>query len=677
MGQYFPTRVAVDAGFSATPAEVSQQTEQLSGTIQSDVLSLREQAEGLADEAKSIIQEVANFSPGNVRGVDFSTSTGDYDYVVPNFTPAPSVFQFDASSVGPLGLPPKLKISAFNRSSFTKPSSDPISFATLPERPANMNPPSAPLSSTITIPNPPSVNFQLQPLFNVGNPPAFSGSTGEIGFLDIDPIPGGDINLPGLGGLDQLEAAVNNKFERNPYNFKVLDSAMSASSALLSGNFIIDMDELEQGIVSNLNRALNRHHMSMTTLWSRRGFMPNGGALEYSSNVRDRVLDEHKRDFEAALERWRMRLLPVALQLSFEASAQMVEILGDLYDVDFEFLEAEHAALQSLFGLAAARFNIALSELERQAAEYEAETLSVRARADNHVQRAQLQRSIGRLNRARADGYSAQQQAAETQGDVFRTRVNAERTKAQAHDAQMDAISARARTLRARLLKYQGDVAAWGGDMAKIRAQYREKRAQNRAVVAQNRQVAAELSADVADKESVAFAARASAIDAVALSAKLRSDIAARMNDFVDVERSNAVSALSYAADVLEYRSELAAENTDLAKDRIKYRAVRQINPSVASSYNQISNSAVRAAQMTQQYRVQLANAYQSLYEAVGRADAARASGELSRYRASMALRTRGDIDYSSQVSGSASYSEDVSNNAANTRDIRYEPATF
>lgn len=677
MGQNIECTVPLSYEFSAFPADVQGAVDTDSRAVRGKVKSLKEDAEVLAAEAKLIIESVNEFTTATIDQIPFSADPSDYSWVTPGSPPVPSLFRYDGGGLDGLGDTPSLNLAGFERSTFTLPIADSVSFPDAPGLPGLTSRPQAPGIAGITIPDPPSVSITLGALPTIGAAPAFSGFTYQAQFVTPDPLVIPEINLPDLSALDRVEEMVEDTFEREPYNFMVLEESVTAASALLSGNFVIDMDALEKGMVDNLLKATKLHEERMTRLWGRRGFTDNAAAVDYTGNVTLRFNADNKKAFDAAVIRWRMKLLPVAMQLSVEAHAQMAEILGELYDVDFEFLEAEHIALQSLYELAVARYNIAALQIDRARAEYSGQSLFVRARAENFSAFTRQQEAVGRLNDSIAGGYAAQQRAKESEGDSFMAEVSGNQAQVSAYGAQMEAVQAQAQALRARLLDYEGQVAGWGADLTLARSEYQVNRAKNREIIAKNRQSASQTSSDASSAEATAEVARASATEAFVLAAELRAEIASRSGENIETDTNNAISALEYVAGVGQYRLDASQFTAGFSADRAEFRAKDQINSAVARTFNQISDGAVRAAQLTQQYRIQLANAYQSLYEAAGRADASRVSGQLSRYRGTAGLRTRGALDYSSQVQRDVAFSDDTTSSQSNNCRTEWEPATF
>lgn len=677
MSQFFQSQVSLNYDFEATPETVRAQANSESDGVRDDIGTLRTEAEKLAADAKTIIEAVADFDPRTVPDVTFEANLGRFQLASNSIGAAPSGL-YMAPNLGSanLGEAPTVAFDEFKRSTFTRPTVSGLDFPTAPST-GSISAPRRPADQTVSVPDAPPGGIELPDLQSVGSAPAFSGSFREIRFKNIEALSVEDVPMPDLSEFDRLQSAVDSEFVRNPYTQKMLPQTLTAATALLNGNFVLDMDALDQGVVQNLRTAINQHNSRSSRMWSRRGLRGNPAIAEYNDRVQARYLSDQRKSFDAAVHRWRMRLLPTVLQLNVEAHSLTTEILGELYDLDFAILEAKHTALRSLYALAAARYNAAVAEIEIRAARYRGVVEQARGLADVYRSKAQQQRAVGRLNAARGDGYEATQSARESEGDSFIAAVQMAEAVASAYETEMQGLDAKAQATRAELLNYQASLSSWEATLNQSQQAHRENRARNRAVVARNRGLAAQMSAQASEQEGVAFDARASAIDTTANVAQMRAEIESRGAKYVENSLQNSIEALEYAADVNRYAADTSKFETELLGDSQYWRSQNQVNGAVSGLYQQISQNATRAAELTQQYRVQLANAYQGLYETVGRAEASRVSGELSRYTASMGLQTTGSIDYSSNAFLDTTASTDVTNDQSNRSDTRYEPASF
>ena len=671
MGVPFDYQVPISSGIPG-PHGVRSQAENEVKDVASKAESFRMSADDLLAQGSALIDSAYAFD-GAISDINFDASIGgfaDIGSMPPVSTPS-GFYRFGGID-GSVGEPPAFDIDEIGLSSFTKPSADAVTFAEPPATPANIGPPGKLPPQPVTVPYAPTTNITPLPLLEVGNaparPPSLADFADKLKPIDVEPIDLGTIDLPDEADLERMQAMVERKFSRSPYMQRMLPQVMQAVGAMVGGSFVIDIDALDRGVVANLERAVMRHNLTVGTMWTRRRFVNPATAAGYNARVRQRILDEHRTEFDAAVERWRMKLLPAALQLATEAHAFAVEMEGELYDLDFEFLATEHQAMQSLYALAVARFNIGLLKLQVEAAKYRARVEQVVANSQAYRTTTQLARAAGQLNSALAAGYAAEQRAEGVEADAFAAGVDAGAAVLQAYDAQMQGVEMRAQALRANLVNYQAQVAEWGAGVERAKADYRRVRGRNRAVAVQNRARAAEMGADASEQTGVAMESRQSAAAAVATAARLRADSVSRSGIHMQSSFNNAVESAVYQASISDYRVDAAKMAGDAADGSQINDSSARANAATAATYGELARNAVRAAQLTQQYRIQLSDAARNLYDAVGRADAARVAGELSRYRGSLALRASGDLDYSTQVSLDTQTSTDVVNAGSNTR---------
>lgn len=668
----FPVQTTIAVDFPTDPGEVYNEVAGESAGISSTVESLRSQADSLYASAASLIQAVYNFTPTPIPDVEFEVIPDGYSpLVLGAYPPFPQgLYSLDDAEAADLGDLPEIVIEPFQRSTFDAPTADPVTFPDTVSLPSIGAAPDAPVPIQINITPAPELVLELQALPDPGQAPQFSGSidVGDLIFADIEPFPACDIEFPDDSAFDTYRALANNTFARSDYAYKTLPAAIQAAQALVSGNFVIDIDALEAGTRSNAATAADKYDRRVSTIWSRRGFEQNEAKREHIDRVRARVDAEMTVDYDAAVERWRMRLMPVALQLCTAAHESMVTILGELYDLDFAFLEAEQAGLRGLYALAAAEFNFRLAQIEAQVSEYRGLTAQVRANADRYRALAGRAESVGRLNRSLAQGYAAGQSARESRADTFIANVQANEARLEAYEANIRAKEAEAQALRARVIEYEGQVAEWEGNFNAARTQYREVRARNQAVIARNRAATTRMSAKSAESAAVADAAAVSATEALASAAFLRGEIAKREGAYEKTNYENTVETLQYSSDVADYRANAAGYSALVANDIQLYDNIGRRNSAVSSNYSEISRNAIRAAELTQSNRIQLSNIFDGLYDAAGRADAARIAGQLSKFRASYGLSASGDLSYDSDISKSVSYSDDITNDQSNSR---------
>ena len=679
MGQMVDCDVSLGYDFGATPEDVSTRASGHSDSIRSEIDGLMARAVELRESADSILESVSDFETAAIDPIEFEAALGEYDRRQKALPVAPDVFELGAVDPFDADAPPELRLAGYTPSQIDSPDPITVTFVDAPERPSAVVAPDAPDVGSVTVPDAPDVNVTLGDLPQLGAAPAFSGSFPDIQSVELPDLPLDEITLPDDSVLDRLETLAARKFERSEYEQRLLPETMTAVGALLEGNFILDMDELEAGVVANIEKAVAQYARRMQSMWSRRGWdeQSTDHRREHIDRVLARVSEDQRKDWTAAVTRWRMQLLPVALQLNVEAHSFATEMLGELYDLDFNQLEAEYQAQISLFDLAAARYNIVRLKMEKALTEYRIKVARVRASAQVYSAYIRQQEAVADMNQARGQAYSAEQEAQMAAVDVFRAQVDAAEAVIEAYNSMMRGVAGKAEALKVKLAEYEASTTEWGAELTSARAEFDTARSENRAITARNRARAAQVGADAATSESVAFAAVQSAAETSAQVAQLKAQAATRVGQYATANARNDTETLQYTAQIAQYRREGVSFDTSLIPDRADFSAIGTINSEVASTVQNVAQTATRAAELTQQYRSALADAYVSLYGAAADAESSRVTGRVSGYRASVGLATRGSVDYTSQIDSSSNYSEDVSASQGNSCQTLYEPARY
>lgn len=670
MAALFQTQAPIGYQFGSTPEDVRQSANAEAQLVINKITAFRESAAQLEAAATALIQDAANFQTDMPDAVRFDTDLQMFSLrgAAPVQFPG-GLFQYAGEGETGNTVEPRIKLAEFKHSAFTKPSTTATTFGAAPSAPSPQSAPADVQLSDVVIPDPPQLTIRPPTLLAIGSPPTAPTTTLDTlpATMDIATFQLQDVPALDSSALTRMEAALERKFERSTYDERVLGEAMIAVDRLLSGDWVFDIDALEAGVAQNVSTATNRHARLTSTIWTRRGFSDTDRTIGYNQRVGQRAEQERLTDAEAAKIRWRMKLLPQLIQLSTEAHETNVEMIGELYDYDFELLATDYTALQGLYQLAVARFQLSLAEMEADAARYRGQAEYIIANAERVELRARMARSVGALNRAQAAAYAAEQNAQGLLAESHEARVSVAEAVVQAYETKQRARTARAQALRVELLRYQTQLATWRGSVRDAETQFQVSRSQNRAVAAQNRARAAQLRISAQDEASVAQEARQEAMRAIAAAAELEAAAANRSAKYTSADIANAQEGSLFRTGVTNYQIEAAQFIADLANNIQLNSSAARINSSVSSTYEEIGRNAVRAAEITQQSRSAIAEAYNGLYEAIGRADAARVAGELSKYRASLALRASGDVDYSSQVAFDTQHSTDVTNSGSNT----------
>lgn len=662
--------VNLRVGTIKDPQVILNEVVSKSSSIFTDIDLIKQEAEALTEEARGLISQAGSFAPRSPKDVFFKPTVGAFSYGSVPIPAAPVLFRpSDLGDMDGIGRPPSIQIDGFEVSTLNPPSLSPVSFDQTPVEFVSIGTPQAPADAQIDIPAAPDIdiNIDLSALPDEGPAPVFAG-TGDVisPLLDIAPYTPSALTLPDESDFDRYESLVNREFEFPEYHQKMLPTLMPAVGALLAHDgFVVDTDDLLDNSQQQISEQVTRHfNKRQRSLWDRRGMAADAArdaaVQAQTSQVIQRYQAYDQQELEVQMIRWRMKLLPVALQLTTEAHSLMMEILGELYDLEFEFLAAKQMALIGLFDLAVSKYNQNLIKLQREAALYRGLSAQARSRASQYGIFTQQQQYRANLNQALGSAYEAEHRVMAMKADIFRTEASLAEISLDAYSAWVQGVTTKAQAARAQFANYEAQLAKWSGDVQEVSNQHKINRLQNREVIERNRALSAQLSSDATAEAAVSYAAVQSAAEVRAQVAHARAVLANRTGDNERTAYNNAEQAALYGMSIDDYKISTADYSIKTMPDRTVFGAQETINSRTTTLYSEIAQTAVRAAELTQQYRTKLSDAYLAIYEATGRADAARVSGELSKYRASLGLQASGNIGHSSQLSRRTSENESL-----------------
>lgn len=668
------------------PGQIKDQAKGYSSNITSDITQIRARADLLAAEAKNMITEAGQFQPREPGEVTFTPSVGGFQYRELRAPRAPALFRPENLSGGMDGIgdPPRVQIDNFQLSTINQPELSPVVFDQNVVGFTPIGTPQPPADVEINIPDAPDTDLDIDfsDLPDEGPAPIFSGMEDiETVLLDIKPYVPSALTIPDDADFERYESLVNREFQVPEYHQKMLPTLMPAVGALLAHDgFVVEIDDLlsnsQQQIPEHMARYYNPRQ---ARLWSRRGMVTDpardSAVQQQSAQVTSRLQQFDRDEFEVQKIRWRMKLLPMALQLVTEAHSLVMEIMGELYDLEFEFLAAKQMALIGLFEIAVAKYNKNLALLQIEAAKYRGLSAQVRSKATKYGFYTQLQQYRASLNQALGSAYEAENRTVVLRSEIFRTEASLAEISLDAYSAWVQGVTTRAQAVRARFANYEAELAAWSAEVQEVSNQHKINRLRNREVVERNKALSTQLSSDSSAAASVAYAAVQSAAEVKAEVAQARAVLANLTGENERGGYQNAEQAANYAFGIDDYRISSAEYSVETLPDRTVFSAQESANNNTARLYGEVSQTVVRAAELTQQYRTKLSDAYLAIYEATGRADAARVSGELSKYRASLGLQAAGNIGHSSQISRQVRSTKQSNKSEANqcTTSYRYD----
>jgi len=629
--------------------------------------ALHDTSDDLSKIAENILEKIKSFDV-SIDEISYSFELGDYTRAELGQGTPPNVLKDISIDRGSFGDLPSVDVKEFESSSIEAPDAQSFSFPEAPTLPsAGAAPNQSAIGNIPEVPDAPTVEIKTSEL--LGLPDFTPMVVNEITVPDISLADLDEIDLPPIpeSMLDRYENIIAKTPELPDYDEQTAKDGLKAAEALLSGNFILDVDDLELGARLNTHQATERYVKTVSDLWRRRG-MPDvrEGLADHLHLVRQRVKADLDADRDAIIERWRMRLLPVAIQLNAEAHSFLVDKLNKLLDVEFDILLAEAEARIGLYAAAVAKYRVMLARVSQQVAKYKHKIATIRAELLKYAAEVDKQKAVAKMNGVKAAEYTVLQNVQGVSVDAFLARVDAVKASISAFDAQMRAVQAKAKAIGASLAKYEAESEQWRGELISVRAAYRTRRAENQAIMAQNRAIASQISAEAQSSSAIAFEAVKSAQAVSATAAMLRAGIANRVGEYAKTEINNTQSAMDYKMAATKYRIDAAEKAAEMFSDVVNYTAILGNNSAIARVVSAAAEPVARAAETTQKLQSQLASAYVDLARAAADAEAARLSGKAARIRASTTLSARGTINHTNGVAVNGSFNSSITDSHTN-----------
>lgn len=526
--------------------------------------------------------------------------------------------------------------------------------------------PTAPAFPSVSIRAAPQVNIRVANVPKPSPPSAPSGMGiqaggfgGALTELQVAEIDGSEIGealsrLRSIAGRRLTLPRPNRKFEEI---FEVVGS-------LLSGDLVIDADALVDSANARVRAAGDAHDQSLLRLWSDRGMTaPSDGAVgAYNTAMRVASERDAAANNVAAQGRWLDDSIKAAYEVGVAAHSMMIDMEMSLYDLEFDALLKEAEARLEMTRAAVSAYNGAVALYKAKLATLGANYAMAEASASRYRGQADVVRENGRLNAAIADAFAAGEKAKQIDAQLFEAQGGANEARVKAFESEMRGLAAKAKAMQVDVERYKGSVVAWEASVESARAQYRQASNQARLVAAKNQAEAARVKASSVHNEAVAVQARAIAANTSAQAAKIRADIQQRASRYAGVEATNAIESAIPAGQAAHYEAAVSrwAATQENKAGLLEGRAAEMA--AAAKFFVATSESEHRAAQLTQEWKQQLAEAHRTVSEAAARAGAAVESGRLSGYRASSAVTASGNLSagWTHTLSASDSYSSSV-----------------
>ena len=677
------------------PDAIKDQAATQASSIIAQVKNLQEQADQFNGVAKGLVEGLSAFEVA-VDDIEYDFEIGDYTREGLDGRNVPSVYRAQNIQSGSFDAPPEVNVDDFDISEFDPPPE--FQGAEFPDAPDLEG--AGPLPQEVDLSQIPEIDDAPPPEYDlIQGMPEMAEVLAKLDPLSMDfpyvdfferaefceegedlDVCWAELPLPDESLMDRYPGAVRNRNFLLQYDEVIAWQAVAAATLLLDGDygltegdidddgvladyqralafinkdFVVDMESLALGVVRNHEQAVDEYRGRVRSIWTRRGQhdFRAGVVRDHVDSVRRRVEADAKADFQASLIRWRMQLLPKIIQLNVEAHTMLVDKLTQTLDLEFEMIAAQKEAQIGMFAYVAERYRLAVSKLMKQVGRYNREIAAIRTRLLKYTAFVEREKAKARLNKTLAEGYSTYRKMKMAETEDFFAHIRELKIKLEAYSDQMRGLEAQAQALGVEITKFEAETAEWQANVAEVRNEYQLRRAENQIIVSENRAAAAKVSAEATDASVLGEQATQSAAVVAAEAAKLRAVIASRLGETLSTEADNTRNALEYRNETLGYRLDAADRNAALLEDLVDYAAIESNNSAISRVVSGVVEPISRAAQLTQQYQTQAAEAYIQLARTAADAEAARLSGEAGRFRASTALAARGDIRHNSRIS--------------------------
>lgn len=464
------------------------------------------------------------------------------------------------------------------------------------------------------------------------------------------------------GLFDRLSSMQN--FEPSPPDLpaylQIAPEVFSVIGSMSQGTPVVDYLSL----TANRSYLLDSRRGSTHNSFSRRNLTIPSGSAQYDGFLKGAIankMDNSDSVYEAqAVD----ECVKSAYQLGVAANRMITDIKVSLYNLDFDLAKASADARLEAAKALAESYKAEVLILNSSIAQYNAILAEVEAGAEAFTAKVRAEAATGQINALKADVFNTTEQAKIVEGEAYTTRVSAEKQKIAYYASLIGSYKAFVSRAEADVTNFVGKVSLYSSEVDRLSNDYRRYASQAQAVQFDNSARADALSASGSELEAYASQAQASAASAAAQSTSLQAQAAVRETKFAlkslaanEDELEFEITGAQYKERVADYVNELEARAVDVDLKRGE-------GVMIARYVEQAQSAVGRSAQLSQTANEELSRAYQTVYEAAGRAGAAVATGKLSRFRASASLRASerlsGDNSYSTRYSGSGenSYSE-------------------
>lgn len=653
------THVVYDFNSASNANQAYEKAEELSDGIVTLIDNLRNAAATSASNAENYIRQA----------LQFNSTLEVLEYDAPEFD-APDANEADFGNMpsvsDPGELPPITPFTPIEDSAtftpganISAPSIQSLSISAPPSTAPGMASPAQVDQLDVTSKTAPTLEYSLKDLPTPSALAAAPELDIEINLTPIDPA-----QFTPLDDSD-LEAAIsrmnaNAKFDEIEFEDfehlapKVFDVVGQLLSGELVGEILGDFSTM---VVPPKTITLI-HDSRVNAIWAKRGFTQPEAIGPYVAKMRSKVGDRIGRSELIQREKWQHQAMLAGYDLGVVAYSLLIDIAMTKNNLEFAALTAEAETAIELTRAAVAAYNAKVSIYAAEAEVYNSELVTFNAALAEYKNRMSVEELKGRVNTTLSDAFSAGERAKAIEAAKYETAIRAEAAKLTIYESRLRNLSLDVLKHEADVEGYKAEVLRWEGDLQTTLNYYTVYSAQAKAFSAQMRGQAASQALTQAENKAIEAKAQTQASQITVAAAKLTTAAAKRASQYAADNAENEIVSAGYTQQLSGYIADLTARSVDLKTRSPALTQLTTYNDASLRYMNQVMASVNRAATLTQQGNIQLANAFSQLNETAGRAGASIEQGKLAGFRVSATIGASGS------VSGSMGWTRSLNNSS-------------
>lgn len=613
--------------------------------VANSIIELRSNASALATLALKYINECRAFSaditsvnyvPPTFAGAQLVTVDTDWSWpavsdliipttATPDFSKARIVGEFTASEdiERPAITPTVLPVKPFATSPQQIPNDPTILSIDVPETPVYVYP----LITSVPVPPP----LGLAPVYKELPDP-----------IMLKAISFPEINDAGVtNAFSALEAIIKAR-PTIPIYSPYIPSVFQVIGALLAGppEYVVNATRAYTARRATIE---DRQSSFINTVYSRRGLVSVDSSA-YISKEKARTISQAEAYRVVTIALAADDSIRDAYKVGTAAHAQAVELLIAITDSEFDALFANAEAQGELWNAAVASYQGVAATFENKAQAYTLAFTEEEARVQNYTTQMDSLKVRAGFESTTARYFASTEQSKALTLDINSLLVDTEKAKVQAFSTSNRAVAARAEALGIEFEQYQALVAKWTGSLAAVQATWKEASARAKAIAATNQAIAQRVAASGESNLIIATEAQKAAAYVAAQAERLKANISQRSSAFAVTEASNQIAgALAqnistiYSTGLTQLTQKVTAESANIEGRAVEAAAASRF-------FVQAAEAAGRAATLTQQANIQLAEAYSMAQETSGKATAAIEAGRFGGYSARVSLSASAEL---------------------------------